>query len=78
MVIGNGEMGKLAAQTLAGKGGFGWSRSGSTGAGVVQIPRGCSRLITERMELFPRCELVVSATASPNYTLRMSFRADQP
>ena len=43
-------------------------------SGVVQIPRGCSRIdYGERMELFPRCELVVSATASPNYTLRMEL-----
>lgn len=74
MVIGNGEMGKLAAQTLAGKGADVTVTVRQYRSGVVQIPRGCSRIdYGERMELFPRCELVVSATASPNYTLRMEL-----
>ena len=46
MVIGNGEMGKMAAQTLR-----------EAGADVT---------VTIRL---PECDLVVSATASPNYTL---------
>ena len=43
MVIGNGEMGKLAAQSL--------------------------RRTGERLDFLPGCDLVVSATASPNCTL---------
>ena len=68
MVIGNGEMGKMAAQTLR-----------EAGADVtvtirqyrsVSIPVGCSRInYGERMDYLPECDLVVSATASPNYTL---------
>ena len=41
-------------------------------SGVVEIPLGCSRInYGERMEYLPQCDLVVSATASPNFTLRL-------
>ena len=74
MVIGNGEMGKLAALTLASKGANVTVTVRQYRSGVVQIPRGCSRIdYGKRMELFPSCDLVVSATASPNYTLRMEL-----
>ena len=74
MVIGNGEMGKLAALTLASKGANVTVTVRQYRSGVVQIPRGCSRIdYGKRMELFPACDLVVSATASPNYTLRMEL-----
>lgn len=71
MVIGNGEMGKLAAQTLAGHGADVTVTVRQYRSGVVNIPRGCNRInYGERMELFPKCDLVVSATSSPNYTIR--------
>ena len=71
MVIGNGEMGKVAAQTLAQAGGDVTVTVRQYRSGVVQIPLGCKRInYGERMEYLPRCDLVVSATASPNYTLR--------
>ena len=39
-------------------------------SGVVNIPRGCQRInYGDRGEFLPQCDLVVSATASPNYTL---------
>ena len=39
-------------------------------SGVVQIPAGCRRInYGERYEYLPQCELVVSATASPNCPL---------
>ena len=39
-------------------------------SGVVQIPVGCKRIdYGSRMELLPECDIVVSATASPNYTI---------
>lgn len=79
MVIGNGEMGKLAALTLAGKGADVTVTVRQYRSGVVQIPRGCSRIdYGERMELFPKCDLVVSATASPNYTIRMELLENCP
>lgn len=38
---------------------------------MVNIPFGCKRInYGERMEYLPKCDLVVSATASPNFTLR--------
>ena len=72
MVIGNGEMGKRG-------GAVSWKRTGADGdgspvrqyrSGVVTIPMGCSRInYGERLNFLPGCDLVVSATASPNYTL---------
>lgn len=71
MVIGNGEMGKVAAQTLREAGGDVTVTVRQYRSGVVEIPTGCSRIhYGERMDYLPKCDLVVSATASPNYTLR--------
>ena len=40
-------------------------------SGMVNIPFGCKRInYGERMDYLPKCDLVVSATASPNFTLR--------
>ena len=70
MVIGNGEMGKVAAQTLCEAGGKVTVTVRQYRSGVVNIPRGCDRInYGDRMEYLPVCDLVVSATASPNYTL---------
>ena len=70
-VIGNGEMGKVAALTLREAGADVCVTVRQYRSGVVQIPLGCSRInYGERMEYLPQCDLVVSATASPNYTLR--------
>lgn len=71
MVIGNGEMGKVAAQTLREAGGDVTVTVRQYRSGVVEIPAGCSRIhYGERMDYLPKCDLVVSATASPNFTLR--------
>ena len=78
MVIGNGEMGKLAAQTLAMHGADVTVTVRQYRSGVVNIPRGCSRInYGERMELLPHCDLVVSATSSPNYTIRRELFTDE-
>ena len=70
MVIGNGEMGKLAATVLQQAGADVTVTVRQYRSGIVDIPRNCSRIdYGDRMRLFPRCNLVVSATASPNYTL---------
>lgn len=70
MVIGNGEMGKLAAQSLQRAGADVTVTVRQYRSGIVNIPLGCSRInYGERMEFLPECDLVVSATASPNYTL---------
>ncbi len=71
MVIGNGEMGKMAAQTLRQAGGDVTVTIRQYRSGMVNIPQGCQRIdYGRRMELLPQCDLVVSATASPNLTLR--------
>ncbi len=71
MVIGNGEMGKVAAQTLREAGADVTVTVRQYRSGVVNIPQGCKRInYGDRMEYLPKCDLAVSATASPNFTLR--------
>lgn len=70
MVIGNGEMGKVAALALAEAGAHVTVTVRQYRSGIVSIPKGCNRInYGERMEFFPSCDLIVSATASPNFTL---------
>lgn len=70
MVIGNGEMGKLAALTLKKQEADVTVTVRQYRSGVVNIPHGCERIdYGKRMELLPKCDLIVSATASPNFTL---------
>lgn len=70
MVIGNGEMGKVTALALKEAGADVTVTVRQYRSGVVNITQGCKRInYGERMELLPDCDLVVSATASPNYTL---------
>lgn len=77
MVIGNGEMGKLAANTLIHKEADVTMTVRQYRTGEVQIPEGCKRLdYAKRMEYLPKCDLVVSATASPNCTIRQSLMDD--
>ena len=71
MVIGNGEMGKVAAQALQEAGADVTVTIRQYRSGVVNIPLGCKRInYGDRMEYMPQCDLVVSATASPNFTLK--------
>lgn len=70
MVIGNGEMGKVTALALKDAGADVTVTVRQYRSGVVNIPAGCSRInYGDRMSLLPQCEMVVSATASPNYTI---------
>ena len=71
MVIGNGEMGKVAAQTLKENGADVTVTVRQYRSGIVEIPIGCRRInYTERIDYLPACDIVVSATASPNFTLK--------
>ena len=71
MVVGNGEMGRVSAQALMDAGADVRVTVRQYRSGIVDIPMGAGRLdYTDRMEYLPSCDLVVSATASPNYTLR--------
>lgn len=70
MVIGNGEMGKVAALALREAGAEVTVTVRQYQSGIVNIPKGCERInYGDRGEFLPQCDLVVSATASPNYTL---------
>jgi len=70
MVIGNGEMGKLAAQSLKRTGAAVTVTVRQYHSGEVVIPAGCERInYGDRLSYLPDCDLVVSATASPNFTL---------
>lgn len=70
MVIGNGEYGRLAAETLAAQGAAVTMTIRQYHSGMVLIPEGCKKILYgDRMQLFPECDLVISATKSPNYTL---------
>lgn len=70
MVIGNGEMGKLAAQSLKRTGAAVTVTVRQYHSGEVVIPAGCERInYGDRLTYLPDCDLVVSATASPNFTL---------
>lgn len=70
MVIGNGVMGKLTATMLLAEGADVTVTVRQYRSGIVEIPIGCKRIdYGARMELFPKCDYVVSATVSPNYTV---------
>lgn len=70
LVIGNGEMGRLAATALMEAGADVTMTVRQYHSGQVQIPRGCKRVnYGERYRFIPGCDLVVSATASPNCTI---------
>jgi len=70
LVIGNGMMGKLAANVLLEEGSEVTITVRRYHSGVVDIPRGVQVIgYEERYNVIPECDLVVSATASPNYTL---------
>ena len=70
MVIGNGVMGKLAANQIRRQGADVTVTVRQYRSGIVEIPEKCHRIdYGRRMELFGACDYVVSATVSPNYTL---------
>ena len=70
MVIGNGEMGKVTAMALREAGAKVTVTVRQYRSGMVTIPPGCDRInYGERVEFLPKCDLAVSATASPNFTL---------
>lgn len=71
LVIGNGMMGRLAAQALLDHGAVVTVTVRQYRSGIVDIPPGCRRIsYDERLSVLPDCDFVVSATSSPNYTLR--------
>ena len=70
LVIGSGMMGKISAQTLLDEGARVSVTVRKYRKGFVDIPQGCERVdYDDRLKLLPECDLVVSATSSPSYTL---------
>lgn len=70
MVIGNGGMGKLAALSLMKEGAEVTVTIRQYRKGIVDTPNNCARInYGDRLELLPHCDIVVSATTSPNFTL---------
>ena len=70
MVIGNGNMGKLTALALTGEGADVTVTVRQYKSGIVEIPEGCKRInYGDRLSIIPECDVVVSATSSPNCTI---------
>lgn len=70
LVIGSGMMGRVSAQALLDAGAKVSVTVRKYRKGIVDIPPECGRIdYDDRLQLLPRCDLVVSATSSPNYTL---------
>ena len=70
LVIGNGEMGKLAATKLKEEGSEVTVTVRQYRSGIVEIPVGCNRInYGERFDHIDEYDMVISATASPNMTI---------
>ena len=71
LVIGNGEMGRLAAEYLVDEGGLVSMTLRQYKSREAVIPAGC-RVIPyeERLTYLPHMRAIISATLSPHYTLR--------
>jgi len=71
LVIGNGEMGRLAASMLVEKGCRVTMTLRSYKRGAAVIPDGCDTVpYDRRYSHIPSCEILISATASPHFTIR--------
>ena len=72
LVIGNGEMGKRTATALLTQGANVTVTIRQYRSGQVQVVPGCERInYGDRYSLIPDCDVVVSATSSPNTTITM-------
>lgn len=77
LVIGNGEMGKRAASALLALGAKVTVTIRQYRSGIVEVVPGCERInYSERYGLIPDCDMVVSATSSPNMTITASALAE--
>ncbi|SHI76067.1 glutamyl-tRNA reductase [Parasporobacterium paucivorans] len=71
LVIGNGEVGKLAATSLKEEGASVTMTVRQYKSGVVEIPDGCKRIdYADRLLNIAGYDIVLSATSSPNVTLK--------
>ena len=72
LVIGNGEMGKRSASALLERGAQVTVTVRQYRSGRVEVLPGCSRIdYGQRYQCLPQCDVVVSATSSPNVTIRV-------
>ena len=83
MVIGNGMMGRPAARTLRERGGEVSVTVRKYHHKEVEVPEGCLQMdYTDRYAMIPDCDIIVSATSSPHYTLdyqsMQGVRLDHP
>ncbi len=70
VVIGNGEMGRLTCDLLVAHGAEVTVTLRTYRHGETIVPRGCkTQAYEQRMEAIEGCDLVVSATTSPHYTI---------
>lgn len=73
LVIGSGEMGRMMASMLAARGIPVMITMRKYKRGFSVVPSGCEAIPYEnRNEMIKDCNLIVSATLSPHYTLRVS------
>lgn len=71
LIIGNGEMGKLAALKFKEYGANVTVTLRQYKSGEVNIPIGCDIIkYDERLSFLKNCDIIVSATSSPNFTLK--------
>lgn len=72
MVIGNGEMGKLAASMIKSEGADVTVTVREYKSGLINIPAGCNRIgYGDRIDNIDDYDMVISATASPNVTIKV-------
>lgn len=70
LVIGNGEYGRMVANRLVACGADVTVTIRQYHSGEVLIPKGCKTILYgDKYTVFPFCDLVVSATTSPNFTI---------
>lgn len=77
MIIGNGEYGRLAASTMVAHGARVLVTVRQYTHGAVTVPRGCESVpYARRYEYLDDCDIVMSATTSPHYTINRERLAD--
>jgi len=70
IVIGNGEVGKLLAKLLVAEGVKTTVTVREYKKGVVEVPKGCGSIAYSlRYDYLSECDLCLSATTSPHYTI---------
>ncbi|OOB78526.1 MAG: glutamyl-tRNA reductase [Epulopiscium sp. Nuni2H_MBin003] len=78
MVIGNGQIGKLVATKLANKNSKVYVTVRSDRHKTVEVPEGCMPIeYEERKRYIDKCDVIVSATSSPHFTISYDMVKDR-